>query len=242
MRRALVLLVMLVIGVVMGGAVARSGWLGGLVGGGLVGSGPEPTSIVAASLQAVREQNRLVPFAARYVAVVTSEQRRMGLVARKTLIMPGTVRYEVDLARLTARSLAWDPARRTLRVELPPIELAGPEIDVAAMQEYDGGGVLMALTSAGEALDRANRVRGQRALVEQARAPAAMRMARDAARRAVERSFALPLRAAGVQAQVVARFADEAGPGEASRWDVSRPVEDVLRERGRRTRATTPSS
>lgn len=241
MRRALVLLVMLVIGVVMGGAVARSGWLGELIGGGLVG-GPEPTSIVAASLQAVREQNRLVPFAARYVAVVTSEQRRMGLVARKTLIMPGTVRYEVDLARLTARNLAWDPARRTLRVELPAIELAGPEVDIAAMQEYDGGGVLMALTSAGEALDRANRARGQRALVEQARAPAAMRMARDAAKRAVERSFALPLRAAGVQAQVVARFADEAGWGEASRWDVSRPVEDVLRERGRRPRATTPSS
>lgn len=237
MRRALLLIAMLVIGLVIGGTIAGTAWVGGMLG-----RGPDPTSIVTASLQSVREQNRLVPFTARYVAVVTSEQRRMGLVARKTLIMPGTVRYEVDLSLLTARSLKWEPGTRTLRVEVPPLELAGPEVDLGAMQEYDGGGVLMALTSAEGALDKANRARGQRELVKQARAPAAMRMARDAAKRAVERSFALPLRAAGVQAQVVARFADEAGSREASQWDVSRSVEEVLRERARTTPATTPSS
>lgn len=237
MRRGLVLIAMLVIGLVVGATVAGTAWVGSLFG-----KGPDATSIVSASLQAVREQNRLVPFTARYVAVVTSEQRRLGLVARKTLIMPGTVRYEIDLARLNSRNVAWEPATQTLRVELPPIELAGPEVDLAAMQEYDGGGVLMAVTSAEQALDKANRARGQQALVQQARAPAAMRLARDAAKRAVERSFALPLRAAGVQAQVVASFADEAGSPEPSRWDVSRPVEDVLRERARTTPATTPSS
>jgi len=35
-----------------------------------------------------------VPLAARFVVVVTSTQSRFGLTARKTLIMPSTVRYD----------------------------------------------------------------------------------------------------------------------------------------------------
>src|SRR3546814_2362733 len=66
--------------------------------------GYDPETVVAASLQGLQEQNVLVPFTARYVAVVTSTQSRLGLSAKKTLIMPGTVRYEVDLAKLTPRS------------------------------------------------------------------------------------------------------------------------------------------
>ena len=36
-------------------------------------------TVVAASLQGLQEQNELVPFTARYVAVVTSTQSRLGL-------------------------------------------------------------------------------------------------------------------------------------------------------------------
>jgi hypothetical protein len=173
---------------------------------------PDPQTIVSASLQGLREQNRLVPFAARFVAVVTSEQRRFGLSATKTLIMPGMVRYEVDLGRLQQRDLAWDAAASTLTITLPPIELAGPEVDLTAIREYDAGGVLMALTDVEARLDTANRARGQAALVAQAREAAPMRLAQDAARSAVERSFAMPLRAAGIQARVVARFATDGAP------------------------------
>ena len=238
MRKALLLIAVLVLGLALGAVAVGTSRVAGLFGN----AGPDPETIVSASLQSMREQNRLVPFTARYVAVVTSEQRRFGLSARKTLIMPGNVRYEVDLARLGPESLTWTAATRTLAVALPQIELAGPEIDVGAMREYDQGGVLMALTQAEDALDRANRARGQQALIQQARAPAAMRFARDAAKRAVERSFALPLAAAGVQARVVARFANEPGPGAPSYLDASRRVEDVLRERARTSPATTPSS
>src|SRR3546814_19492106 len=58
-----------------------------------------------------------------------------------------------------------------------------------------------------------------------------MGMARDAAKAAVERSFAMPLRAAGVEATVVTPFADEAGSRDPSQMDRSRRVEDVLGER-----------
>lgn len=188
---------------------------------------PEPETIVSGSLQGLREQNRLSAFAARYVAVVTSKQQRFGVLsAERTLIMPGTVRYEVDLARLTQRDVAWDAATRTLSVTLPPVELVGPQVDVNQVKAYDSGGLLLSLTDARQILDDANRKAGQAELLRQARDTVPMRLARDATRRAVERSFAMPLRAAGVEATVVARFADEDRP--PSYLDRSRSIKEVL--------------
>jgi hypothetical protein len=170
---------------------------------------PDPVTVAAASLQAVREQAVLVPFAARFVAVVTSEQRRFGFSAKKTLIMPGMVRYELDLASLRQGDLTWDAATRTLAVALPPLRVSSPEVDLRAIQTYGEGGVLMALTDVGSELDAANKAAGQAELVQQAKDPLPMRLARDAARHAIERSFAMPLRAAGIDATVTAKFAGE---------------------------------
>jgi len=189
---------------------------------------PEPETLVTASLAGLREQNVLVPFAARFVAVVTSSQSRFGLSAKKTLIMPGNVRYELDLARLGERDLEWDDASRTLTVTLPPLRIAGPEVDMTAISEFSEGAVLLSLTDAEAALDAANRAAGQAELLKQARAPAAMKLARAAAKAAIERSFALPLNAAGLDATVIARFADEAGSGNPEQMDRSRSPAEVL--------------
>ncbi len=191
---------------------------------------PDPTTIASASLQGLREQNRLSAFAARYVAVVTSRQSQLGFSTEKTLIMPGSVRYEVDLGKLTERDVAWDANTRTLAVRLPPVEVDGPQVDLAAIREYGTGGVLTTFTDAEARLDAVNRARGQAELLRQAREPTALRLARDATRRAVERSFGLPLRAAGVDAKIVVRFADEAVP-DNERWDVSRSIGEVLGNR-----------
>jgi len=198
-------------------------WIAGLVVLALVAAGlwigvtnyvarkldPDPVTIATASLQAVREQNRLTPFAARFVAVVTSSQTRFGLTAQKTLIMPGMVRYEIDLAKLDQGDLAWDAATSTLTVILPPVEISGPQVDLAQIREYGEGGVLMALTDAEARLDSANRERGQQELLRQARETLPMNLAREAARNAISRSFAMPLRAAGVDAKVIAKFQGE---------------------------------
>ena len=191
---------------------------------------PDPTTIASASLEGLREQNRLSTFAARFVAVVTSRQSQLGFTTEKTLIMPGMVRYEVDLGKLSQRDVAWDAATRTLAVRLPPVEVEGPQIDLNALREYGSGGVLATLTDAEKRLDTANRRAGQIELVRQAREPAMIRLARDATRRAVERSFAMPLRAAGVDATVSVRFADEA-QASTERWDTSRSLQDVLGNR-----------
>ena len=61
-----------------------------------------------------------------------------------------------------------------------------------------------------------------------------MRLARDAARSAIERSFAMPLKAAGIgDARVVARFAAEEGNEDPSYIDKSRSYNEVLAERAK---------
>jgi hypothetical protein len=188
---------------------------------------PDPTTVASASLQGLREQNRLSAFAARFVAVSTSRQSQLGLSTEKTLIMPGLVRYEVDLGKLTQRDVAWDADSRTLSVRLPPIELDGPQVDLTAIREYGSGGILSRLTDADTALDTANRRAGQAELVRQARDATPMKLARDATRRAVENSFVMPLRAAGIDATVKVSFIDD--PTAATeRWDASRSLAEVL--------------
>ena len=191
--------------------------------------GPDPIALADATLLSVREQGRTTLFTARFVAVVTASEIRLGLTARKTLIMPGEGRYGVDLARLRHESLAWDAGTRTLTVTLPPLEIAGPRIDLNQVQEYGEGGIVMALTNAEATLDETNRRRAQEELMRQAREPAPMGQARDAAMRVVARSFAMPLRAAGIDASVAVRFVGPSGREDASFLDRPRRIEDAIR-------------
>ena len=199
--------------------------------------GPNPKTIATASLQSMRAQNRLIAFTARYVSVTTSTESRLGLSARRTLILPGDVRYELDLSKLQPNDVTWDKATSTLKVKLPEIEIAGPDVDLASAQEYGQGGILSALTNANQQLDSANRAKAVADLRQQAQGPVQMRLARQAARAAIERSFAMPLIAAGYgDAKVVARFPTE-GTDEASYLDLSTPYEEAIREAQRRRAA-----
>jgi hypothetical protein len=192
---------------------------------------PDAESIAMAALLSVRDQGRLVPFSARFVSVASASESHLGLTARKTLMMPGTVRYGVDLSRLRRSNLAWEGGTRTLSVTLPPLELSGPEIDLSQVQESSEGGFVMALAGSEATLDRANRQAGQDELMRQARAAAPMLQARQAAMREVARAFALPLRAAGIDASVAVRFVDPAGREEAAWLDRPRGLEETLRDR-----------
>ena len=209
--------------------------LGALLGWALR-PGPAPTAldgnaVAQRTLLSVRDQGRLTSFSARFVAVVSATETRLGLTARKTLIMPGDVRYSVDLGRLSRRSLAWDEPTRTLTVTLPPLEISGPDIDLSQVREYSEGGILMALTDAERTLDQANRRSAQDELMRQARERTPMGQARNAAMRIVARSFALPLRAAGIDASVAIRFVDPSGREEAFFLDRPRRIDETVRDR-----------
>jgi len=219
------------------GAVVVALILGLLVGGALdIGKrlfgGPDPETVASSALQSMRAQNRLVPFVARYVSVVSSRQERFGglVSSERTLILPGDVRYELDLAKLGPEDVQWDAGSSTLSVTLPEIEIAGPEVDLAAAREYGENGVLSVVTDTNQALDRNNRARAVADLRKQAGAAVPMRLAREAGRQAVERSFSLPLQAAGFDnAKVVARYPTEGSPV-TKPLDRSRSYNEVLGE------------
>lgn len=199
--------------------------------------GPNAKTIASASLESMRAQNRLIAFVARYVSVTTTEENRFGFSAKRTLILPGDVRYELDLSKLEPGDVTWDNASKTLNVKLPEVEIAGPDVDIAAAQEYGEGGVLSALTNANQQLDSANRAKAVSDLRKQAQAPVPMRLAHQAAREAVERSFAMPLMAAGFKdVKVVARFPTE-GTDVPSYLDLSTPYEEAIKDAERRRAA-----
>ncbi len=199
--------------------------------------GPKPETIASASLESMRAQNRLIAFVARYVSVTSSRTSRFGLSAERTLILPGDVRYELDLAKLQPNDVTWDESSQTLRVRLPEIEIAGPEVDLNAAREYGAGGVLAALTNDDQRLDQANRATAVADLRKQAKAEVPMRLARQAARAAIERSFAMPLMAAGFDdAKVVARFPTE-GTDDPSYINLSTPYNQAIEEARQRRAA-----
>jgi hypothetical protein len=216
---ALGIIVALVVGVVLG------------ISAGLVDKifGPNAKTIATSSLQAMRAENRLIAFEARYVSVVTTDKSSFGLSAERTLILPGDVRYELDLAALSPKDLSWDSDRKTLSVKLPEIEIAGPDVDLAHAREYGSSGLLGVFTDARTQLDEANRAKAVADLRQQAQAPVPMRLAREAARQDIERSFALPLAAAGFKdVKVVARFPEDGDTGPTTYMDGSTPLNEVM--------------
>jgi hypothetical protein len=200
---------------------------------------PDPTTIATSSLESMRAQNRLIVFAARYVSVTSSRQSRLGFSAERTLILPGDVRYEVDLSKLQPADVRWDGGSSTLRVRIPDIEIAGPQVDLASAREYGDGKLLTTIFGGEEQLDQANRAAAVADLRKQAMAELPMRLAREAARQAIERSFAMPLQAAGFDnAKVVARFAAEEESADPSYIDHSRSYNEVLEEARRKREGT----
>jgi hypothetical protein len=219
--------VALVLGVLLGTATGIADRIFG---------GPNPKTIASASLESMRAQNRLIAFVARYVSVVSSEEERLGglVSSERTLVLPGDVRYELDLSKLEPNDVTWDASSHTLRVRLPEVEIAGPDVDLTAAREFGQGGVLSALTNANQQLDQANRAKAVADLRKQAQGAVPMRLAHQAAREAVERSFAMPLLAAGFKdVKVVARFPTQ-GSDEPSYLDLSTPYEEAIKEAERR--------
>ena len=149
------------------------------------------------------------------------------------------MRYEVDLSKLQPDDVRWDSGSNTLRVRIPDVEIAGPEVDLASAREYGEGKLLTTIFGGEDQLDQANRAAAVADLRKQAMAELPMRLARDSARRAIERSFAMPLNAAGFSnAKVVARFASEEQSADPSYIDQSRSYNEVLEEARKQRQGT----
>lgn len=197
----------LLIGLLLGAGAA---WL---VADRLAADAPTAETVASASLDAVRAQNCLTVFAGRFTVAVTTRAQKLGLTAQKTMIVPATVRYDVDYSKLRRDDLAWDAEARVLTVRLPAIEIAEPQIDMANIREYEGGTILLAISDAEDIIDKANRGKISAAVRKEANTTLLIDLAKAAARNSVERGFSLPLEAAGIGARVIVRFPEELGYG-----------------------------
>ncbi|WP_416909113.1 MAG: DUF4230 domain-containing protein [Polymorphobacter sp.] len=165
-------------------------WLGGR---------PDVLSVADATLTAVKREARLTVFTARLNATITSRTSRLGglIKASKTLIIPGTIRYEVDLSGLSLDDMRWNRAENSLTIFAPRPQIAGPEVDLARAVEYKDGAFLLAVTDVEAAFDEANRKAVAATMREQAAARVLVDLADDAARDVIGEMFRLPLATAG---------------------------------------------
>ena len=159
----------------------------------------------------------------------------LGLIpSEQTMKMPYSVDYFIDLSKLGPRSYRWSARSRTLTVDVPDVAPGAPNVDEAKSESQQRGWFI----SRGAALNLA-RVASQRAAAQsrvEAAKPEHLNAARENARKVVAEMAAGPLRAAGlddVRVAVTFPWEPKGGGRPVEQWDVSRSVEDVLKERER---------
>lgn len=178
------------------------------------------------------------------IVVRAEDKGLMGIVpTEQTTRIPSTVDYFVDLSRMNPGAYRYSPQSRTLTIDIPDISVAPPNIDERRSRTTQKGVFISrraALALAGKvsayATDKSAQESRKRENMDKARANA---------RNAIASLATGPLRAAGLgDVKVAVSFPWEPKGTADERWDVSRPVEEVLRERARErtTPATTPSS
>jgi len=166
-------------------------------------------TVVETTLQSVQDMNRITVFAAVLSSAATTTER--GRFApftnrRQTLIQSGFVRYEIDLAELSGKDIAWDGITKTLSLSVPDPIPSKAEIDERQSIRYEDGQLLTDFLNKRDEITNKNRAAIYASIAKSARSQTFMEMARSAARKAVEHNFQVPLASAGVAANVIVRF------------------------------------
>lgn len=144
-------------------------------------------------------------------------------------IAPFSVAYMVDLSRVDRSRLRWNSDKHILYVELPPLTVEEPAVDMRRARSKQSGAVISracGLAMQKQVADRLSNKAGERAH----RADYLLR-AQNSARIRVANLLRATLAAAGVGAtEVRVRLASDPTPVNDQRWDMSRSIEEVLAE------------
>lgn len=174
---------------------------------------PDHGDPVAASLLAFEKQDRLTVFSAQLAPVVSADDVRLFgvLKSRQIAVIPARVDYTVDLAGMNKARIEWDPNGQRMTVTLPPLQLSKPNLDEAHAQYLREG---VWITGDAQAkLTRDNTLTAERLAGDQARNPALLGLAKDAARSAMRQNLTIPLQVAGYgDVTVNVRFDGEQTP------------------------------
>ncbi len=164
-----------------------------------------------------------------HLAVTAADPGFGGLLqSTQKRVMPYTVDYFVDLARVGRASYRWNGAARTMIVELPDVTVAEPNIDEARAKGSAPSGIFVS-RGAADRLHRQISARAGAVASAEAVKPENLARARENARQAVRHLTQAPLRAAGLGAvSVSVRFPFERSGAIGEQWDESTPLDTIL--------------
>ncbi len=167
----------------------------------------DTTRILSATVESLREENRLLVFTYKGKAEVEVERTKYWLLrAWQRLSVPAVVPYQLDLADLTLADVTYEERAKLVRVKLPRITLG----DIAFEPEKattTNGGILTWDDDQVEALRKLNYASARKAMVAQAQQKGLLNAAKRQAVENIESYFSIPLRIAGQpDVKVVATF------------------------------------
>lgn len=162
-------------------------------------------------LAAIRQEQALLVMTARLVEPITSaRETTLGPITvattRQTAILPATVSYRLELAAIGEGDVKWDETARVLTVWRPAVAIGEPAIHWDKAQTYSDEGWATVTTGVLERLREDNQKKAPAEFRALARQPELLAMANEAADRALEATYRIPLAAAGFpDAKVVVR-------------------------------------
>lgn len=164
--------------------------------------------VLSATVESLRNENKLLVFSFKGSPVVHMERTRWWLIhGEQELIVPATVNYYLDLSKLTLDKVTYDDRAKLVRIELPPLVIG----DVAFQPEQArtvNGGLLSWNEAEVEDFRKANYAQARTAVTKQAQGPALVQAAKAQAKSSIQNDFEIPLRIAGQpDVKVVASFA-----------------------------------
>ncbi len=183
----------------IGGPLAR--WL----------SGDADIDVIGTVATSMRSMNQLSIFEARLFSVARTADNGWfkPLDTTTYVIVPGAVRYVINLAAVERRNLNWDPQTATLVAVLPDPVPGEINVDGARARVIVDGIDLASGDKREAILKQSLRVAGDD-MKRQARQAFFLQAARTAARTALTQNLAAPLVATGLKPRVVVRFQGEA--------------------------------
>lgn len=150
------------------------------------------------------------------------------LKSSQTKQVPFTVDYYIDLSSIDSSDFYWDEQSKTMTITAPDIVIGNPNIDESKAATKVSGVYISrkAGLNLNQKASNAVRVRAE----EFAQSPENITKAREQARAAMQDFAKLPLAAVGKnEVTVVTKFPFD-GAKSLDRWQVSRSIEDILRE------------
>lgn len=163
-----------------------------------------------AMLAGFERRNQLVVLVAQVIPVVTNKDPGfIGMFdTEQTAIIPATVGYSVNMARLTADAVVWNADTRQMTIIVPPVMIQPPNLHEQQARYYRDG--LWVTGTSAERLFKANSAAALKQARALARNESLVSIARASARDAMERNARAYLTGAGLaDATVTVRIANQ---------------------------------